>query len=52
MTAVVEMIFTGSTAVPADAVQSLTLGWVETLTQAAYDLIPTPDPQTLYVITP
>lgn len=50
MTAVVEMVFTGSLDVT-DVVRSHSLGWIETLTQAEYDLL-TPDPRTIYIVNP
>lgn len=46
------LTFTGVAAVPLDAVRSTTVDWLETLTQAAYDAIPVPDPNTVYVIVP
>lgn len=46
------MSFTGVAAVPNDVVRSTTVDWIETLTQAAYNLIPVPSPQTVYIIIP
>lgn len=51
MTAVVEMVFTGSLDV-SDVVRSHTVGWIENVTQAEYDLLPVPDPRTIYIVQP
>lgn len=46
------MVFTGIAATPNNVVRSLTVTWLEAITQLTYDAIPIPDPQTVYIIVP